>query len=212
VSSAKSAWTSGYLLKKGGTRFQTKWQKRFFVLTDSGLTYYAEEGEVKVDGAVNSGGAVRGSVNFEGTCTVAADAKLHKDGLGFKVTVGGTGGRTLELVAADEAELADWVAKIQQKMALQEDNLTGFLSKRANSVPWNWKRRFFVLSPSNLSYTKKKGTGAGDDDEGGKGGGVRGVLMLTADARVNESPTLSADRSAGDHQFAFSLTTGTWCA
>jgi hypothetical protein len=42
-SSTKSAWTSGYLLKKGGTRFQTKWQRRFFVLTDSGMTYYAEE-------------------------------------------------------------------------------------------------------------------------------------------------------------------------
>ena len=185
------------MLKKGGTRFQTKWQKRFFVLTDSALTYYAEEQAEGADGSGSGGGTARGSVQFEGQCVVTPDPSVHKSGFGFKLQVGGglSTGRTLELVCEDQAELDDWVFKIREKIKLQGENLTGYLSKRANSVPWNWKRRFFVLSHTNLSYTKRKKKGGSSADAEGEGDGrgsghVRGVLMLTHDARVNESPTI----------------------
>jgi hypothetical protein len=164
-----NSWKTGYLLKKGGSSLQTKWQKRFFVLSESDLTYYGNEQEARA-------GDSKGSLLFQGKCEILAHNSFHASGFGFKIQ---TGKKTIVVTAEDGQEMQSWITALQNQIDQQTKNKTGYLSKRAASVPWNWRRRYFVLGNDSVTYSKTENSTNN-----------KGVLNLTPGTTIDTNPSM----------------------
>ena len=119
---------TGFLVKRA-VKSGGNWKKRFFVLSDTALTYFEDAGKARK-------GAAKGDILFTPDSTVSS-RDVESIAHCFAIV---TPDKTLYVAAGSEPEMADWIAAIQAKIAVAHLNRRGYLTKRAMVSGGNWKR------------------------------------------------------------------------
>jgi len=157
----------GYLHKQGPKEELIKsWKKRYFILKDNYLYYYAS----KEDGIPT--GIIR---LMDAKVRVASNATRNHS---FEIV---TGGRDYMIAADDSGHMFDWMTVLKdsidyfkgsgQKQVPDDDNedekstkrkpiqlnpkdikRRGYIFKKGNNIIKDWRRRWFVLYKDNLYY------------------------------------------------------------
>ncbi|KAK2959225.1 putative pleckstrin homology domain-containing family O [Blattamonas nauphoetae] len=158
----------GWITKEGGQLFKN-WKKRYAVLDQSQgtLTYFETD---------KPNQKALGVVSIRGSTIKSYDTKTKgKDNL-FMIS---SAGRDFYAFAETKEEQESWVKSLQDASKTDTQSISdqpqtegndgsptslyaGWLTKEAGSAK-NWRKRWFVLTPSDLSYFKNK---KADDPQG----------------------------------------------
>jgi hypothetical protein len=170
ASNAKNASAVGWLNKKAvqdkhggigkkiGTFLKSsETDRRFFVLRNHELHYFADKGDLVP----------------KGTCAINSQTTIEQGEEGPHELVVTTTGKTLHVSADTEAEGLMWANVLRQDVESLQKQRSGMLCKRATSGADNWTNRWFVLGHSSLMYY--------DTVEMRD---CKGIITLTADTKV----------------------------
>ncbi|OQS06604.1 hypothetical protein THRCLA_01357, partial [Thraustotheca clavata] len=135
----------GWLYKEGQNI--RNWKRRYFVLSNDHIAYYAKQGE----NAKGEGRVLEVAVNTQKTCSLLL--RLDSE-------------RILRIAADSQEEIDRWYAALRGCLKTQQHldkkikssiRYSGYLFKKGQNVK-SWRRRYFVLMGFNqLGYSDKEG-------------------------------------------------------
>ena len=143
----------GFLHKQGGN--YKNWKRRYFILSENLLSYYKSPGDAQPIGVIQ--------LLYSNVKLMTNEEKDHVFGLI-------TPARTYLFCADTDPEVSNWMAALQmaseaisQRMESEPASPVqhqiyheGNLLKEGNNLVKDWKRRWFILEGTVLSYYKDR--------------------------------------------------------
>ena len=130
---------SGYLIKSAGGSF-SGWKKRYFVLSGTTITYYADHNNLQ---------KAKGDVLLTADCDLE-DIAVSSKTYCIKIT---TPFSSLVLAAKDAEERLSWRHALEQAIDRSKSSLRSYITKKATGMEGK-TRRFFILDGNVITYHK----------------------------------------------------------